>query len=192
VGQARRFLLDLMGGLACFCAVLAAALWVRSYFALDRLCNPGGNLRTVLVSKGEVLLWFSGWTDGLEQGSVDATYTIEEPDDLADLLSPRRGVSRGPLFGFGWGRGVSEVVRLERGNAVAHATHEAVYLLPIWSVVGCCVGPLVLRGGLRLRRRFRRSRGACTRCGYDLRATRDRCPECGTPVVHNVGPRDEG
>jgi hypothetical protein len=62
-----------------------------------------------------------------------------------------------------------------------------------WSIV---LWPLALGlalGGLGLstvpiasiiRRRYRRSRGLCIRCGYDLRGTPSRCPECGAPSTH--------
>jgi hypothetical protein len=46
-------------------------------------------------------------------------------------------------------------------------------------------------GLMLLRRRFlereydRLASGHCMNCGYDLRASRDRCPECGTAIAQD-------
>jgi hypothetical protein len=63
----------------------------------------------------------------------------------------------------------------EAGFGTAHR----LIVLPYWAVALAAAGlPAVsLRHILRGRRR--RRLGRCWHCGYDLRASPDRCPECG-------------
>jgi hypothetical protein len=54
--------------------------------------------------------------------------------------------------------------------------------VPYWSVVLLLsVTPLwwLIRAVVHRRRR---RIGLCSKCGYDLRASKDRCPECGMPI----------
>ena len=52
--------------------------------------------------------------------------------------------------------------------------------VPYWSLATACLVPLAILLAKGMRRRKRLRAGLCVRCGYDLRATADQCPECGT------------
>ncbi len=65
---------------------------------------------------------------------------------------------------------------------------------PLWSpVIWSVQVPLVIPAALfailpgvglarRMGRRKRKTLGLCLKCGYDLRASKDRCPECGEEI----------
>jgi len=52
--------------------------------------------------------------------------------------------------------------------------------IPYWMLAILAAVIPILRLPAIIKRRIRRRKGRCIVCGYDLRATPDRCPECGT------------
>ncbi len=57
-----------------------------------------------------------------------------------------------------------------------------IIVFPPWLLLLPLATYVATRAVLFLRRAQRHAAGHCPTCGYDLRATTERCPECGAPV----------
>jgi hypothetical protein len=89
---------------------------------------------------------------------------------------------------------------LSWGEDESHGTQQhwagLTIVCPHWFVVVACTPPVIWvahRWWYLGRRHRRRRQGFCWACGFDLRASPERCPECGTPraVIHNSDPLQE-
>jgi hypothetical protein len=90
-----------------------------------------------------------------------------------------------------WRHGGVVVVTWDSGE-LKGSIPTALIVLPHW-LLAASAGILPLaRWALAVHRRVRRARrvaaGLCLVCGYDLRGSPDRCPECGTvPLLQQAG-----
>ena len=149
-------------------SVAVVVLWARSY-------RPTGPLRivdSINIRSAEPMYWVTSGKGRLtlcRQVGKNWDYPLREVKVL-DLVR----------FGGLWGD------RSILWNLV----------VPHWLVAATAALPplfwlLLLRRVLRARKLARR--GLCRKCGYDLRATPDRCPECGAlpaPVQTQVRARE--
>jgi hypothetical protein len=88
------------------------------------------------------------------------------------ILRPPSNYAIGPS-GYGWNRGADGTLCIAAPSWIPPIPFAACGVM-LW---------------VRHRARCRRaSAGLCTTCGYDLRATPDRCPECGTVAATATRP----
>ena len=190
-------LFALLSALSLLLCVAVVALWVRSYRTADLLTDwyhrPHGDH---FIKCWPIL--------HSERGGVSLNVRTYHIDKALPFPSPRwqtaparaypaRPVSRGPpdptytrvvrdtdrrFWGFQLARYAERPVTW----SVASDTYFRA-TTPHWAWVALLlVLPLLWmrRYVSAARRRRRKARGKCTCCGYDLRATPGRCPECGT------------
>jgi hypothetical protein len=150
--------------------VVSAAMWVRSFFAFDSVMWTRKTERWLISSAcGQVAFTVSGGADWGDETGFQAKSS--EPPSAYQLVGARDA---------GWSKLQTYVDRggfvVWRGSVGRQFVASAV--VPWWAVIAA-TAPLPVLRLIRVARRTSRS-GRCRSCGYDLRATPHRCPECGT------------
>ncbi|MDB5320159.1 MAG: hypothetical protein JWN40_1790 [Phycisphaerales bacterium] len=166
----RRLLRSLFNVAAMCSLLLCVSDWVNSYrhFWFVSHHPATGDALGISSDKGGVYLWKETDvdSDGLAEPvrGWDRAYRSNSSGDTDETVAglPVRR----------W-----QPVRTFDVNNSLHRT--AYVVVPHWTLAAAlAAGPL-----MSLRRRFvrrrRQSTGLCPVCGYDLRATPGRCPECG-------------
>lgn len=165
-------------------------LWMRSYWVTDVLHGgvaTNGDIRTLVSERGR-LRWIK---------STSPLMTVVHANGTE---LPNRVVSPPTNWEIGGGGAFRIISRrfvpgLARRDTVTPASYSWAspgrrrigreYELAYWLPATILALPVLVSSWRRLRhrRRFQEHDGLCSRCGYDLRATPNRCPECGTVVA---------
>jgi hypothetical protein len=174
-------------GAALWLLVLAAmaGLWVRSLWRVDLLIYaPRGSDRAYRLECSWGELTFSREDASLlpvESGYSRYVYPQPRGQRWRDIFQGEP-LSPWNYLGFGY-RNWTSVLEPTNDLPPLPPWVTRALILPIWLAMGLWIAAAALpRLAAAQRRRRRLRRGLCPMCGYDLRATPNRCPECGHVV----------
>jgi hypothetical protein len=166
-----------------FC-LATAALAVRSYWKTDGFWHNTNQSDLLLASsRGEVILsgdyaipnGLEAFSPGRGIGSFSGPFPFWSPDPTDPGLRLDHSFA-----GFAAAASRGAIMRGAPGAAYSTKFFPGKWevRLPDWAVA--LPAAVVAATLIRRIRRNRYIAGHCRRCGYDLRATPDRCPECGS------------
>jgi hypothetical protein len=170
----RRRLLKVLMVLSLLLCVAVVVLWVRSYWrgdcvsvAVDRL--PRG-IAEWFVRSNDGVLYFARNDYVINNPGYDPRPLTWDSHEANQVFASPSAQARNPHFVLG-------PFSLGGGN-LSNVTKIA-FTIPHWfpAALAAVVPTIWLARSARARRR--RRGGFCVRCGYNLRATPGRCPECG-------------
>jgi hypothetical protein len=155
----KRRVFNVLTAVSLAACAATAALWARSYVCFDSVSWSTADHGWRLVS-------FRG------QFAFASVTHLSLGNGFLIGAQPRRPLPEtdDSFFGF--------AVHSSTGNF-----EWCVVTFPHWSLALAFAVP----GALRAVRPRAKIPGACRHCGYDLRATPDRCPECGTSAAGRAG-----
>jgi hypothetical protein len=175
----RRRLFNLAVAVSLVLCVVTGVLWVWSSSQVDEVtCIRDGTRYTAHFAGGRLIVQVtnSGSFNLVEQGFRWRRY----PGPAAvgeEWMWTASVIQRGRPAVFGFWRGT-----VPNGDWGGGPSSSAVVIAPVWPVLVLSAAlPVVWLIRYRRRRRAQRrlSLNRCPTCGYDLRATPDRYPECG-------------
>jgi hypothetical protein len=178
----KRRLFNILSALSLLVCMAVVVMWVRGYFRED------------------VYAWYSDraaqkyWHVSSGHGGVGLLRSEgADRDMLQGFRSNEIGWSHNGVLGVllhrdfrrigqWWFAGFGTYHKARSGSSA----EVQFWSVPYWFLFVLTAVAPALAVVRRRRRRQRQVSGLCSSCGYDLRATPDRCPECGEAIVQQV------
>lgn len=157
----------------------------RSTTRLTEAIPPGSNWRTRYGNVGDNVIWERAGFVLASGGKHILIQSNSTSPPLFEWLSTVGPATRSEAESNSAAAGSLTKVGVGTLTLSADTNSHQLLVIPYWPIVVLAsLLPLWWSASLpaAIRRRLRRRRGQCLRCGYDLRGGHDLCPECGSPT----------